>query len=60
MSATRETVIVPSGRCSVEWLCKILTPRWFGGDATLLYEPTTRDLRPVLVDYRGANVTGRA
>jgi hypothetical protein len=52
------SLIVPSGNCNTTWLCRLLGPTWFGGDVALLYDPETRDLRPVRVDWLGRAAGG--
>jgi hypothetical protein len=46
-------LIVPSGKCDAAWLSQLLGPCWFGGDVALLYDPKTRDMRPVRVNWLG-------
>lgn len=51
-------MIVPSGKCGAEWLAKVLNRPWFGGDLAVLFDPKTKDVKPVRFDSLGNGTNG--
>jgi hypothetical protein len=56
----KPSIIIASARCSVSELESLLRPMWFGGEQALIFDPLTKELRPVIIDARGAPKTWQA